>query len=150
MKTLSMRGRCRPKLNKRIWEMTEPWEMGFAGIKLVSRGFRKLMDKELAIKEEGWSCLDLHRKWTFAALISLPKSCTMCSICLHAQQPNWLTGLLTQSPLLTVLWLASFLGADFWESFPSIWFCFLLILQLKFFIYASSGNPGQSSPLVQP
>ena len=46
------------------------------------------MDKELAIKDSDRHCLNLHRKWTFAALISLPKSYTMGSVCLHPQNPT--------------------------------------------------------------
>lgn len=80
MKIPSVCDRYRTKLNKRIWEMTGPWEMGFAEMRSVSRVFRKLMDKELAIKDSDRRCLNLHRKWTFAALLSLPKSYTMGSV----------------------------------------------------------------------
>lgn len=122
MKIQSVCDRYRTKLNRRIWEMTGLWEMGLAEIRPVSRVFRKLMDKELAIKDSDRCCLNLHRKWTFAALISLPKSYTMGSVCLHPQNPthsqaSWLN----PHYLLCCEWLPS-LTLTFGNAFLAVRF----------------------------
>ena len=128
--------------------MTGSWEMGFAEMRPVSRVFRKLMDKELAIKDSDRHCLNLHRKWTFAALISLPKSYTMGSVCLHPQNPthsqaSWLN----PHSLLCCEWLPS-LTLTFGNAFLAVRFVSFLFCNWN--SLSISGHPGPLSPLIQP
>lgn len=144
MKIPSVCDRYRTKLNRRIWEMTGLFEKWGLEIRPVSRVFRKLMDKELAIKDSDRCCLNLHRKWTFAALISA--QILHHGLCLSSSpEPNSLTGLSWLNPITYFVVNGFLLIADFWECFPVALFPSYTAIEILYLWFLS--HPGPLSPL---
>lgn len=105
--------------------MTEPWEMGFVGMRQVSRGFSKLKDKELVIKDGAWNCLNLHSSFTSLGLLLLAFEETVPLLLLYLCPNPTPYALSTQficRPLLfTVLWMA-FVNMFLAVSFASLYY----------------------------
>lgn len=109
--------------------------MGLVEIRPVSRVFRKLMDKELAIKDSDRCCLNLHRKMDLCWPSYFCPNPTPWALFVFTSEPNSLTGLLAQSPLLTLLWMASFLTLTFGNAFQQLGFVSFLYCNWNFYLW---------------